>query len=136
MDHTKLKPNFNELIRTIQTIAQQFDAPTDANLTPPEDVVQQARQGLDWHNALNRGGTSVGRGGTSVALMRAIELARRTPMTPATIKQMRNFFSRNKKLWKNKNKDLPNGQPTNAKIAWALWGGDAAKKWVETIQLP
>ena len=123
MDNTKRCANFNVLIAKLKAIAGNLATPTDLDLTPPDAVANAAKQGLAWHSQFNRGGTMVG-------VTRAHELANKTPMTLATIKQMRNFFSRHRK---NKARNLPNGEPANGQIAWALWGGDPGQMWVEEI---
>lgn len=86
----------------------------------PLRVKQSAIIGLLARSAYGRGGTSVGIG-------RAKQLIHKKEVSLATIVKMHRFFSRHQK---NKNTPFEKG---NGKIAWLLWGGDPARRWVKNI---
>lgn len=95
--------------------------------SPPQAVRNAAKQGLELRRKFNRGGTSIG-----VARARDLKNGKKMPLE--TIKRMHSYFSRHetdKKAsgWKPSEK----GYPSSGFIAWQLWGGDAGKKWVESI---
>lgn len=91
------------------------------DLKPPKPVREQARKGLDLRKQYGRGGTEVG-------LARARDLANGRQLSPSTVRRMNRFFDK-----KEKGEDLDSGEPSNAKIVWALWGGDAAATWCARI---
>ena len=44
---------------------------------------------------------------------------------------MSSFFARHEK---NKNSRAKDGTPGAGKIAWDLWGGDAGKRWADSVK--
>lgn len=98
------------------------------NFKPPQGVANEAKTGLDMRDEHNRGGTSVG-------IQRARNLKNRDELSPSTVKRMFSFFSRheqNKKAegWSPGEK----GYPSNGRIAWLLWGGDAGFSWSRKVK--
>jgi len=101
------------------------------DFTPPEGVRKEAEKGLAWRREHGRGGTAVG-------IARARDLANGVKLSPSTVRRMKAFFDRHQQ-----NKDATgwapgeDGFPSNARIAWALWGSDAgwayARKVVEQM---
>ncbi len=92
------------------------------NTSVPDSVQEEARRGLAWVKEFRRGGTSVGR---TTARM----LASNT-MTRGRIRRMARYFPRHEvdkqgQGWSPGEK----GYPSNGRIAWALWGGEAGKGW-------
>jgi hypothetical protein len=91
---------------------------------PTDDMVAEARQGLEWRREYGRGGTLVG-----VARARDIVNGRDLPL--ATVKRMLAFFTRhrgNLDAPANNDPDHP-GYPGAGLIAWKLWGGDPGYRW-------
>ncbi len=104
---------------------------------PPTSVADEAEKGLDYRRRSGKGGLSsqeAGEEGIGSGVQRAVNLKNRNNISPDTIQQMLNFFSRSKK-----NKSI---SPENKKtpwedagyVAWLLWGGDAGKSWAEKIK--
>jgi HK97 family phage major capsid protein len=94
---------------------------------PTEGMIAEANRGLEWRREFGRGGTSVG-----IARARDISNGKSLPL--ATVKRMKSFFARHE-IDKKAEGFRPGekGYPSNGRIAWALWGGDAGKSWSEKI---
>lgn len=94
---------------------------------PTEGMVEEARRGLDWRSEYGRGGTEVG-------IARARDIVNGRNLSEDTAKRMYSFFSRHEVDKKaegfNKGEE---GYPSNGRIAWALWGGDAGFSWSKKI---
>jgi HK97 family phage major capsid protein/HK97 family phage prohead protease len=93
---------------------------------PTEGMKVEAQKGLDWREEFGRGGTRVG-------AVRARQIVANENLSDETIKRMYSYFSRHEvdKQAKGFNAG-EEGYPSNGRIAWALWGGDAGYKWSET----
>lgn len=93
---------------------------------PTEGMKVEAQKGLDWREEFGRGGTRVG-------AVRARQIVAGENLSDETIKRMFSFFSRHEvdKQAEGFNAG-EEGYPSNGRIAWALWGGDAGYKWSET----
>jgi hypothetical protein len=91
--------------------------------TPPKSVKKAAARGLKWRSKYGRGGTEVG-------IARARDLSNGKRISPRTARRMKAFFDRHEK---NKSGVLDNGQPSNGKIAWALWGGSPGRSWANKL---
>jgi len=89
------------------------------NFKPNDSMVTAAKRALDWRDEHNRGGTEVG-------IARGRDISNRKELSPDTWKRMKSFFSRHEVDKKaegfNSGED---GFPSNGRIAWDLWGGDA-----------
>jgi HK97 family phage portal protein len=97
------------------------------NFTPPEGVRDEARQGLQWRREHGRGGTAVG-------IARARDLSGGKKISPSTAKRMKSFFARHEVDKKAPGfKPGTDGYPSNGRIAWALWGGDAGQAWANKL---
>ena len=98
-------------------------AVSDIDFKPTESMAAEARRGLEWRKEFNRGGTSVG-------VARARDVANRTNLSPSTVKRMHSFFSRHE-VDKQGQGFSPgeDGYPSAGRIAWALWGGDPGQSW-------
>ncbi len=111
--------------QAVAICASQWEQRTDAE--PPQGVREAAQQGLDYRSEHGRGGTDVG-------IARARDLANGENIPPETLARMRSFFARHEQ---NRvpptEKTEPDGGPTNGWIAWLLWGGDAGKRWAESM---
>ena len=94
---------------------------------PTEGMISEANRGLDWRREFGRGGTSVG-----IARARDISNGKSLPL--ATVKRMKSFFARHEVDKKAEGfRPGEKGYPSNGRIAWAMWGGDAGKSWSEKI---
>lgn len=70
--------------------------------------------------------------GTAVGWTRAGQLARGESLSLDTVKRMYSFFSRHEV--DKKGKDWDNAEnPSNGKIMWLAWGGDAGFSWSRAI---
>lgn len=70
--------------------------------------------------------------GTAVGWTRAGQLARGETLSLSTVKRMYSFFSRHEV--DKKGKDWNNSEnPSNGKIMWLAWGGDAGFSWSRKI---
>jgi hypothetical protein len=70
--------------------------------------------------------------GTMVGWTRAGQLARGEALSLSTVKRMYSFFSRHEV--DKKGKDFNNAEnPSNGKIMWLAWGGDAGFSWSRKI---
>ena len=97
------------------------------DFTPPQGARTEARKGLEWRREFNRGGTAVG-------WARARDIANGEQLSPETIGRMNSYFARHEvdksgEGWSPGEK----GFPSNGRIAWALWGGDAGKAWAGKV---
>ena len=70
--------------------------------------------------------------GTAVGWTRAGQLVRGESLSLSTVKRMYSFFSRHEV--DKKGKDWDNAEnPSNGKIMWLAWGGDAGFSWSRKI---
>lgn len=99
----------------------------DIDFTPPESVREEAQKGLDWRSEHNRGGTPVG-------IARARDLSNGVAVSPETIRRMVSYFARHEVDKKGEGwSPGEDGFPSNGRIAWALWGGDAGQAWANKV---
>jgi len=90
---------------------------------PTQGMKEEARKGLEWRKEHGRGGTRVG-------LERANQIVNGENLSDETIKRMFSFFSRHEVDKKAEGfRQGEDGYPSNGRIAWALWGGDAGFSW-------
>ena len=101
---------------------------SDINTTPTDGMVEEAKKGLDWRKEFNRGGTRVG-------ATRANQILNKVSLSPSTVRRMFSFFSRHE-VDKQADGFSPGekGYPSNGRIAWALWGGDAGFSWSRKVR--
>jgi HK97 family phage major capsid protein len=86
----------------------------------------EAQRGLDWREEHGRGGTRVG-------AVRARQIVAGENLSDDTVKRMYSFFSRHEVDKQAEGfKQGEEGYPSNGRIAWALWGGDAGYRWSKT----
>ncbi len=105
-----------------ETDPAEMDADT---FRPPAAVAAAARRGL----ALRASMPASRRGGTSVGVARATQLAGRKPVSRETIGRMASFFARH-----SVDRKAPGwGRDSKGWQAWLLWGGDAGRRWAEGI---
>jgi len=94
---------------------------------PTEGMVTEAQRGLDWRREYGRGGTEVG-------IARARDIINGKNLSESTVKRMYSFFSRHEVDKQGEGfSQGEDGYPSNGRIAWALWGGDAGYSWSRQI---
>lgn len=102
-------------------------ASSDRMHTIPKAVVAEAKRALEWRKEFKRGGTPVG-------LNTARTLAQGGQIGIKKIRHIAKYFPRHEVDKKGKGyKPGQDGYPSRGRIAWALWGGDAAQRWASTI---
>jgi HK97 family phage major capsid protein/HK97 family phage prohead protease len=95
--------------------------------TPTKGIKEDAQRGLDWRREFGRGGTEVG-------IARARDIVNGKNLSDSTVKRMYSFFSRHEVDKKGKGFNQgEEGYPSNGRIAWALWGGDAGFSWSKRL---
>ncbi len=95
--------------------------------TIPGGVQKEAKKALEWRKEHKRGGTPVG-------LNTARTLAKGGQIGIEKIRHIAKYFPRHEV--DKKGKGWAPGEdkfPSNGRIAWALWGGDAAWRWAAAI---
>jgi hypothetical protein len=99
----------------------------DRMYTIPDSVKAEAKRGLEWRKEEDRGGTSVG-------LNTARTLARGGQIGIKKVRHIAKYFPRHEVDKKGTGyKPGQKNYPSNGRIAWALWGGDAARSWASAI---
>ena len=97
------------------------------DFAPPKGAQEEAKRGLEWRREFGRGGTAVG-------IARSRDLANGTRLSPSTMRRMKAFFDRHEVDKKGKGfSPGEEGFPSNGRIAWALWGGDAGYAWARKV---
>lgn len=99
---------------------------------PTNGMIEEADRGLAWRREFGRGGTEVG-------IARARDISNGRNLSEDTVKRMFSFFSRHEVDKKAEGFRVgEEGYPSNGRIAWALWGGDAgfsfSRKIAERLQ--
>jgi phage-related protein (TIGR01555 family) len=99
------------------------------NMKPPDGVREELKKGLAWHKE----GKS-GKGLVPATVAWARRLASGQPISPAKAVKMRAWLSRHEVDKKGEGyKPGEDGFPSPGRVAWALWGGDAAVAWSNKI---
>lgn len=94
---------------------------------PPEGARDEARRGLAWRREYGRGGTAIG-------VARARDIANGRSLSIDTIQRMASYFARHEVDQEGEGwAPGQNGYPSAGRIAWALWGGDAGRRFAETV---
>ena len=102
-------------------------ASTSRMYTIPKSVATEAERGLAWHKEENRGGTAVG-------LSTARRLSKGGQIGIEKVRHIAKYFPRHEVDKKGKGyKPGSDNYPSNGRIAWALWGGDAGWSWAQAI---
>ena len=98
-------------------------AESDIDTIPTDGMVTEAKRGLEWRKEFGRGGTIIG-------ATRANQIVNKVKLSPSTVRRMKSFFARHE-VDKRAEGFRPGekGYPSNGRIAWALWGGDAGQSW-------
>lgn len=94
---------------------------------PTSGMQAAARRAIRWKEQ----GKATG-AGTAVGWTRAGQLSRAESLSLSTVKRMYSFFSRHEV--DKKGKDFYNtSNPSNGRIMWDAWGGDAGFSWSRKI---
>ena len=106
---------------------QDDDVQAAEGYRPPEGARDEARRGLEWRREYGRGGTAIG-------VARARDIANGRALSLDTVQRMNSYFARHE-VDKQGEGWSPgeNGYPSAGRIAWALWGGDAGRRFAETV---
>jgi len=129
-ENPKYKTDF-DLLKTDHpkySEAKRSDEPRAADSYPPTDgMVEEAQRGLDWRSEYGRGGTYIG-------IARARDIVNRKDLPINTWRRVKAFFDRHE-VDKMAEGFSPgeDGFPSNGRIAWALWGGDAGYSRAKAI---
>lgn len=100
---------------------------SDRMYTIPRGVVAEAKRGIKWRK-------EEGRGGTSVGMNTARTLAKGGQIGIRKVRHIAKYFPRHEVDKKGKGYNPgAEGYPSNGRIAWALWGGNAAQSWASAI---
>jgi HK97 family phage major capsid protein/HK97 family phage prohead protease len=99
-----------------------------ATYKPTAAMKVEAERGLEWRREFGRGGTAVG-------IARARDIVNDKELSEDTVKRMYSFFSRHEVDKQAEGfSQGEDGYPSNGRIAWALWGGDAGYAWSKRIR--
>ena len=95
--------------------------------TPTKGMKTEAAKGLKWREEYGRGGTRIG-------AIRARQIVAGENLSDSTIKRMYSYFARHEVDKKAEGFNVgEDGYPSNGRIAWALWGGDAGFSWSKNL---
>jgi hypothetical protein len=129
-DGKEFSSEVTELALQIVSINQNSDAMTAAGsrmYTIPGGVQAEAKKALKWRKEEKRGGTPVG-------INTARTLAKGGQIGIEKIRHIAKYFPRHEVDKQGKGwKPGTSAFPSNGRIAWALWGGDAGWRWSEAI---
>jgi len=108
-------------------LSVQIVASAGRMYTIPAAAKSEAARGLEWRKKYNRGGTPVG-------VNTARTLARGGQIGIKKVRHIAKYFPRHEVDKKGKGyRPGQDGYPSAGRIAWALWGGDAAWRWARAI---
>ena len=109
------------------SLTPSITAAAKRGYTIPRGVQEEAKKALKWRKEEKRGGTSVG-------LNTARTLARGGQIGLEKVRHIAKYFPRHEVDKKGQGwSPAEDGFPSNGRIAWALWGGDAAQRWASAI---
>jgi hypothetical protein len=95
--------------------------------TIPKGVQAEAKRALEWRKQHGRGGTPVG-------VNTARTLAKGGQIGIQKVRHIAKYFPRHEVDKGGKGyKPGDEGYPSKGRIAWALWGGDAAQRWASGV---
>ena len=98
----------------------------DINLMPTEGMRVEARRYREW----KKDGEA---GGTDDARTRATQILSGNQLSPDTVITMNAWFARHESDKSGKGfRKGEDGYPSNGRVSWAAWGGDAGQSWSRT----
>ena len=96
-------------------------------LIPPADVAAAAKRGLELREKFHRGGTSVG-------VHRAKQLAERRDVSFRDITAISAYFARHEVDKASKSHEWAGEtDPSAGYIAWLLWGDEPGRRWANSL---
>tara|TARA_B100000900_G_scaffold416260_1_gene450675 strand:- start:791 stop:3277 length:2487 start_codon:yes stop_codon:yes gene_type:complete len=96
---------------------------TDINLMPTDGMRTEAKRYREWKKEGEGGGTDVAR-------TRATQILSGNELSPDTVITMNAWFARHESDKSGKGfRQGEDGYPSNGRVAWAAWGGDAGQTW-------
>ena len=99
----------------------------DLDFTIPKGAKEEARRGLEWRKEFGRGGTEVG-------IASARYIANTSVASPQKVRKIAQYFPRHEVDKRAEGyRQGEDGYPSNGRIAWALWGGEAGKSWSQKL---
>lgn len=126
------QPLINRGVRGIETlpggglVAGKSISASDS-FKPTKGMVEEAKRSLAWRREFGRGGTGIG-------IARARDISNGKNLPYKTVKRMKAFFDRHQSDSKAQGyRRGEKGYPSNGRIAWALWGGNAGYAWAKDI---
>ena len=97
------------------------------NFKPSESTARAAKRGLELRSEFGRGGTSIG-------IARARDMANRKDLSPSTWRRVKAFFDRHaSNIEKGQSELKKSGKYTNGLIASYLWGHTAGRSQAAKI---
>jgi hypothetical protein len=102
--------------------------PAERKFRVPQAVKTEAQQSLDWMKGFERGSSAIG---TRIAN----SLVKEKYVSYSTVERINKYFSRrSKSITENAGWSAgTQGYPTNERIRYGLWGGEAAREWSSNI---
>ena len=115
----------NDMQSADEELDEVIKAESDIDTVPTDGMVTEAKRGIEWRKEFNRGGTRIG-------ATRASQIVAKEKLSPRTVRRMNSFFARHE-VDKRAEGFRPGekGYPSNGRIAWSLWGGDAGQSWAK-----
>ena len=96
---------------------------TDINLMPTDGMRTEAKRYREWKKEGEGGGTDVAR-------TRATQILSGNELSADTVITMNAWFARHESDKSGKGfRQGEDGYPSNGRVAWAAWGGDAGQTW-------
>lgn len=128
MKYPKVWSELAEAAATSLEVKETEDAPTQRKFRIPLSVKKEAQQAIDWVNGFERGDSTLG-------MLFAQQLATENYMTLTKISRLSKYFARRPESVKENSGWSPgeHGYPTDERIRYGLWGGDAAREWTARI---
>lgn len=93
---------------------------------PPLSVRRAARTALQTRREVPKSR----KGGTAIGVARGRDLSSGKNIPLATVRRMTSFFARHDTPAERRNRRDPKSR---ASIAWGLWGGNAGRRWAQSI---
>ena len=99
---------------------------TDINLMPTDGMRKEAERYREWKKEGEGGGTDDAR-------TRATQILSGNELSPDTVITMNAWFARHESDKSGKGfRPGEEGYPSNGRVAWAAWGGDAGQTWARS----
>jgi hypothetical protein len=116
-------------IKELVTDALNVEKATPDSFVPPQAVIEEAKRALKWIEEGHAGANF-----TSVGRTRAGQLARGEAISRDTLARMKSFLARHEVDSQGQGYKIGEaGFPSPGRVAYAAWGGKAAKTWVDKL---